>query len=76
MTDQPTVIVAPKDIYQGEFVIDQMSIYLYTIATAVLIPLLIAPQCLDLSSAQVLLQQEAMPLHIAIPWFLLFSPEA
>lgn len=41
MTEQPTIIVAPKDIYQGEFVISRMSIYAYTIVTVVLIPLAI-----------------------------------
>ena len=41
MTDQPTVIIAPKNIYQGEIVVSQKSIYVYTVLTALLIPLAI-----------------------------------
>ena len=41
MTEQPTVIIAPKNIYQGEIVVSQKSIYVYTVITALLIPLAI-----------------------------------
>ena len=39
MTGQEVIVIAPKDIYQEEIVVDQMSIYVYTVVTVVLIPL-------------------------------------
>jgi len=41
MTGQDIIVIAPKDIYQEEIVIDQMSIYIYTIITVVFVPLLV-----------------------------------